>query len=228
MTTISNQYLAILRAGSLAGILSALIFAIAHNLFIENIWYAIFFLVSGGMIGGITLAFNYFYMTEIPTAQNWAMYNFIFVTKYILLGVVSILVFEPVTTIPEILEINRRSGDMYTTALPLTVAFTLIFSFLMSLMFATKIKQFLLIIITNIIMMVALGINVSILGLVYTNKTSFELIMEVTGLIVLIMGTFSFGFLLFGKKIFLSSFDTRQYRSRRVNSSFEKSDVYNY
>lgn len=117
---------------------------------------------------------------------------------------------------------------MYTTALPLTVAFTLIFSFLMSLMFATKIKQFLLIIITNIIMMVALGINVSILGLVYTNKTSFELIMEVTGLIVLIMGTFSFGFLLFGKKIFLSSFDTRQYRSRRVNSSFEKSDVYNY
>lgn len=209
MTSISNQNLAILRAGSLAGIFSTFVFALTHHFFIENIWYAFFIMASVGMISGISLAFTYFYIVEIPTAQNWGLYNLIFVVKYVMLGAVSILVFEPVTTIPEIMQLNHRSGDMYTTALPLAIVFMLIFSFIMSIMFAQKPRQFLAIMLTSIVMTIGLGLNVSILGLVYTNKSGLELIMEVMGLVVLIMGTFSFSFLYFGKKIFLSVFEAR-------------------
>ncbi len=203
MRTYSSQLNVFLRAGAFAGVLTTLIFTIVHHIFIINIWDSFFVMAVAGLISGVSIASSFGLLFSEPTLRNWWIYNLMLLVMFVLLGVFSVLTFEPVTTITEIMDINSRPVDLIYAAMPITAVFTIGFAFLLSLLYARTAMQYIAVFSTCVILMMILGLNVSILGLVYFPKGSFYLITEIFGLILVIMGFYALLFVVFGRKVFV-------------------------
>src|SRR5512132_2384673 len=94
-------------SGALAGALSALIFCMVHELLISSIWFAIIPMLVAGAISGTCLAWSYALVVKSQTIRSWLRYNILFVVILVALGAVSLVIFEPVTTIAELLKSNE-------------------------------------------------------------------------------------------------------------------------
>lgn len=173
-------------SGALAGALSALIFCVVHQLIISPIWFAIVAMLVAGAVSGTCLAWSYALVVKTKTVRSWLGYNMLYVTILVVLGAVSLVIFEPVTTIAVLLKSNEPPRALIGQALPVTALFTAGSAGLLIVLHRPGWQGRVAILVTTLLIVLFLGLNISILGLVFIPKSSLYVIGEVVGLIVVL------------------------------------------
>jgi hypothetical protein len=172
------------RSGALAGAGSALAFTILHHLTISNIWFAVLPMLLAGAACGLCVAWSYDRLFPIATPGTWIRYNAAYVVLLVLLGAASIVAFEPVTTIAELVAAGGPPDALIATAMPLTIAFTLVAAVLIGLVWGRSLGDAAAVLVTCTVVVLLLGLNVSALGLVHVPSGALYLVAEMFGLIV--------------------------------------------
>jgi len=84
--------------GALAGAVATFVFTAVHYVFISNIWSMLLIMLVAGALCGACISFSYGLLAARPSLRSWVVYNLIYDGMLILLGVVSVLIFQPVTS----------------------------------------------------------------------------------------------------------------------------------
>ena len=171
-------------SGAFSGALSVLVFCVVHQLLISPIWFALVAMLVAGAVSGTSLAWSYSIVARNPTIGSWIRYNLLYVAILLALGAVSLIMFEPVTTISALLKSNEPPRALIGHALPITVFFTLGSAGLLTVLYRPRRLGALAIFVTTLVVVFFLGLNISILGLVFVPKSSLYVIGEVVALIV--------------------------------------------
>jgi len=172
------------RSGTIAGAVSAFTFVIIHHVFISDIWYSLPLMMVAGALCGLCVGWSYGLLFEAPSAGSWLRYNMLYVAMFVLLGALSVLVYEPVTTLAAVVVANEPPEELFRRAMPMTVVFTLATATLLSLLYGRKWKHYIAILLTCTVLVLLLGLNVSVIGLVDVPSSSVYLVMELFGLIL--------------------------------------------
>jgi hypothetical protein len=171
-------------AGTFAGMISTLIFTIVHDIFISDIWFMLLPMLTAGALCGALVSWSYGLLVAIPSKRSWLIYNLVYVALFGLLGVASVLFFEPVTTMAAVVTLNGPPTELIDQAMPMTIVFTLGMAILITLLYGRSISKFLAVLLTCTVLVALLGLNVSAIGLVEIPSGSLYLIAELFGLIV--------------------------------------------
>ena len=173
-------------SGAVAGALSAFVFCVVHQLLISPIWFAIVAMLVAGAVSGTCLAWSYAIVVKNQTVRSWLLYNMLYVTILVALGSVSLIIFDPVTTIAELLKSNEPPRELIGQALPVTLFFTVGSAGLLTLLHRPGWQGGVAILVTTLVIVLFLGLNISILGLVFVPKSSLYVVGEVVALIVVL------------------------------------------
>jgi hypothetical protein len=176
--------------GAAAGALAALTFAAVHALWITDIWFSTVPMMIAGAACGATIGWSYGRLFE-PSIRTWLGYNASYVIALAVLGLVSVAVFEPRTTMAELLTLDGPPADLIGDAFPLTIAFTLGTAVVMSALFGRTLAAFGVILVTCSVLVALLGLDVSVIGLIQIPTESLYLVVELAGLIVVLAGSFA-------------------------------------
>lgn len=191
-------------SGAAAGAASAFVFTIIHDLFISDIWFSVLFMMIAGAVCGLCLGWTYNLLFEAPSIGSWVRYNLLYVAMFGLLGAVSVLVYEPVTTMAAVVTANAPPNDLFAQAMPLTVGFTVAMSLFVNGLYGRSWWHFAAILLTCTLLVLLLGLNVSAIGLVYIPSSSVYLIAELFGLILVLNVVYVAVFIAFERKRFKS------------------------
>jgi hypothetical protein len=174
------------RSGAVAGALSAFGFAIIHDVFISDIWFSLIMMMVAAALCGVCIGWSFGLLVEAPSVGSWLRYNMLYVAMFVLLGAASVLVYDPVTTIAALVEADEPPGELIRQAMPMTVVFTMATAALVGLLYGRSWLRFGAILLTSTVLVLALGLNVSVIGLVYIPRGSLYLVLELLGLILAI------------------------------------------
>jgi hypothetical protein len=189
----SSSYL---RSGVVAGAVSALVFTLVHDLFISDIWDMLIVMVGAGAVCGLCLGWTYGRLVDAPSIGNWLGYNLVYLVMFGLLGATSVIVFDPVTTLAEVIEDEGPIDELIRMALPMTVIFALATVAAISVLFGRRRSDIGPIFLTVSVLVLFLGLNVSAIGLVDIPRDSTYLVAELFGLIIVINVAFAATFLI--------------------------------
>lgn len=179
----SSSYL---RSGILAGTASVLVFTVVHDLFISDIWDMLIVMMVAGAICGLCIGWTYRRLFDAPSVGSWLGYNLVYLVMFGLLGATSLIVFEPVTTLAEVIEEEGPIDELIGMALPMTVLFALATVAAISVLFVQRWTDIGPIFLTVTVLVLFLGLNVSAIGLVDIPRDSMYLVAELFGLILVI------------------------------------------
>jgi len=189
-----------LRTGAISGMASSFIFLIIHHIFISNIWFSWLVMILSGLICGMCVSWSYVLLFDPLSIRNWIKYNSLYVLMFMLLGVTSVIIFDPITTVAALIAANEPPIELIREATPMTVIFTLVMAILINQLYGGKCKLFGSILLTCIILFLLLGLNVSAIGLVSIPGNSIYLIFELLGLILAINVFYVGIFILFERR----------------------------
>ena len=181
--------------GTAAGIFSAFIFTVIHDIFISDIWFSLTSMLIAGALCGFFVSWSFRLVVKKPTVKEWYKYNLIYVILFILLGTISAIIYEPVTTVAELIIRNEPPRELIIQAAPMTSIFTLGSALIISIIYSRKLLHHLAIFVTCVVLVVLLGLNVSLIGLVFFPNDTFYLIIETYGLILAINTIYCAGFI---------------------------------
>jgi hypothetical protein len=173
-------------AGAIAGVISTLFFIIIHDIFISDIWGMTGIMLFAGALCGLCVGWSYSLLVSEHTIGRWLGYNALYVLMLMLLGVASVLMFEPEMSFAALMALNGPPDQLIAQALPMTLIFTLVSAIAISRLYRTSLKQFGAVLLTSIVLVLLLGLNVSAIGLISIPNGSLYLVAEFLGLIVLI------------------------------------------
>jgi hypothetical protein len=171
-------------SGALAGAFSAFIFAVVHQFLISPIWFAVVAMLVAGAVCGGCLAWSYVLAVKDPTVRTWLRYNTLYLLILVALGITSVSIFTPVTTIAELLESSEPPRALIAQAFPVTATFTGVSAALLVALYRPAWDGAAAILTTTLVIVLVLGMNISILGFVVVPKSSLYVIGEVVVLIV--------------------------------------------
>ena len=194
-----------IRSGILAGAASAFAFAIIHDIFISDIWFSLPLLVVAGGLCGLCVGWTYGLLAGRPSIHSWLRYNALFVGMFVFLGVVSVLLFEPVSTIPELMASNGLPDHLFSQAMPMTTVSTLAMAAIIGRLYGRTWAHYAAILLTCTVLVLLLGLNVSVIGLVFIPGSSIYLIAELFGLILALNLVYAVMFIALEWKNFVSS-----------------------
>jgi hypothetical protein len=132
---------------------------------------------------------------------------------FVLLGGVSVLVFEPVTTIAALVAANAPPDHLFRQAMPLTIVFTLLMAAAIGKLYARNWSHYAAILLTCSVLVMLLGLNVSAIGLVSIPRSSLYLIVELMGLIVALNIAFAVVFAGLERRTFSAALTACPFRS---------------
>ena len=178
-----NRYRSIF-SGGLAGAISAISFAFVHDRFISDIWNSLPELMMAGVICGLCVGWTYGLLVNAPSIRTWLGYNAVYVGMFAFIGAVSVLVFEPVALMSELIGLNGPPVELIAQAMPMTLISTLTMAALIQWLYGKSWRHFAAVLLTCVVLVLFLGLNVSIIGLVDIPRSSVYLIVELFGLIL--------------------------------------------
>jgi hypothetical protein len=156
----------VLRSGALSGALTAFVFAALHHILISDIWFAAMLMVAAGALSGASLGWSYRVLSAPPSLRGWLAYNALYLALFALLGVVSLLVYEPIATTAALTASPDALRVLIRRTLPLTVAFTLASAALIVMLYGRSLATSVAALVTCTILTLFLGHNVAVIGLV--------------------------------------------------------------
>lgn len=183
-------------SGTLAGVISTFVFTFVHDLLISNIWPMFGVMVVAGALSGACISWSYGLLVKKPALRQWLLYNLVYVAMLILQGIVSLLLFEPATTLAAITAAGDLPMDLLGQALPLASVFTLFMAVGITVGYGGSWGKFGAVLLTSAILVLLLGHNVFILGLVEIPRGSFYLVLKMFGLILLLNVVYVVAFVL--------------------------------
>ena len=169
--------------GALAGAFSALVFTVVHQVLISAIWFALPAMLGAGAVCGACLAWSYHLVVPSASAASWLRYNLMFLLMFVVLGVVSVAVFDPTTTIAALLQTNEPPRALIGRALPMTGAFMVATAVVLSVLYRASWYGALSLLVTSTTLVLLLGLNISILGLVDVPSGEGRVLAETFGLL---------------------------------------------
>lgn len=178
------------RDGVIAGSVSVLVFTLVHQLTISNIWAMVGIMLVAGGLCGLCLAWSYGRLFDRYSLRTWLGYNAAHAAVFAALAVASVMVFEPATTMAAITARGGPVDDLIFQALPLTVVFTVVAAGSFGIVLARKWSDYLRLLLTAAVLMLFLGMNVSVLGLVDFDGASMAPAAIFFGLIALVGGVY--------------------------------------
>ena len=178
-------------SGGLAGAISVLGFTALHQLLINPIWFALPAMLVAGAICGLCLAWSYSLVVPTFAVRTWLQYNLVYLVMFVALGLTSMAAFEPVTSIAALLQTNEPPRALIGRALPVTGLFTLATAALLSLVYRPGWRGAGGLLVTAAVLVVVLGLNISILGLVEARDAALGVLAEVLALLVALGGSYS-------------------------------------
>lgn len=190
-----------LLSGALAGTTTTLVFAIAHQLAISDIWFSIVPMLLIGALCGMVLAWSYRVVFEVPAAGSWIGYNGAYLAALLLMGGLSLALFEPVTTAEAILVSGGPPPpELFDRALPFTVLFTLAAAGVISGAWGRSLPKAGAVLVTSVVLVFLFGLNLSIIGLVELSGDGYRALGEFLLLTVLIVAGNAAAFLLLERR----------------------------
>ena len=141
-------------------------------------------MLIAGALCGLCLGWTYGLLVQVPSIRSWVGYNTTFVLMFILLGIVSVLVYDPISTVAVLIDNNEPPGELIGKAMPMTIGFTLVSTALITVLFGRKWSKIGAVLLTCAVLVITLGLNISILGLVAFPSDTLYLIVELFGLVI--------------------------------------------
>lgn len=173
-------------SGAIAGAISTLVFTIVHDIFISDIWSMLVIMLVSGALCGVCISWSFGLLVERPSLRSWLLYNMILNGMLILLGVVSLLLFEPIISMAALSTSDGPPVGLLGQALPMAAVFTLVMAVLITVGYGRSWPRFGAVLLTSVLLVLLLGHNVFILGLVDIPRGSLYLVLEMFGLIILL------------------------------------------
>jgi hypothetical protein len=180
-------------SGAVAGATSVVVFTAVHQWLISDIWNTLLPMMAAGALCGVTMAWSYARLFgQRLSLASWVGYNALYVGLLVLLGLVSVIVFEPIVTAAEILEIGGAPPpELFRSATPLTVVFVLLSAAGIGRLWGRSVLDYVAVLLACTTVVVLLGINLSILGLVRFTSGSLPLLGMTYVLVVLLNAVFA-------------------------------------
>ena len=201
----STPVAAFTASGAGAGALSALVFSAIHYLIISPIWFALGANLAAGAVGGACLAWSYALAVPDKTGRSWRRYNAAFVFILVALAGTSLALFEPVTTIPALLQAKAPPRALIGRALPVTLVFTFASALILCARYRASWLAASAIVLATFVIVFFLGLNLSILGLVAVPRGMFFLVPEVLGLILALAVVYAWSMSRIWRRMFTDS-----------------------
>lgn len=170
--------------GIVAGAISAYSFALIHAALINDIWFSMQILLVAGAICGLCLGWTYGLLFKQSSIRSWLQYNTLYVGMFVVIGVASVLVFEPVTTIATLMASDTPPDYLFKQAMPMTIVSTIFMAIIIGKLYARAWIHYAAILLTCAVLVLLLGLNVSVIGLIFIPRSSIYLIGELVGLIL--------------------------------------------
>ena len=154
------------RRGAAAGATSVVVFTAVHHLTISNIWATLPIMLAAGALCGWSLAWSYKGLFRDYSLRTWLGYNAAHLMVFAALGLASVAVFDPVTTVAAVMARGGPVDDLIARALPMLGLFIGLATVAMGWIFAVAWQGYLRLLVTISLLMLFLGSNISVLGLV--------------------------------------------------------------
>lgn len=172
-------------AGIVAGIVATLVFTIIHGLMISQIWFMIIPMLVAGAICGLFLSLSYELLVDHPSAMGWLRYNLLYIMLLFLLGPLSLLLFEPKMTIPELVSSPNGLPDaLFRDVLSLVTVYTPLMALVITVLHGRRWAGYGVVLVTCAVLVFLLGLNIAPLGLVFLTDGWVRMLLELVGLIV--------------------------------------------
>jgi hypothetical protein len=150
--------------------------------------------VSGALCGG-AIAWTYALLFPRPTFAGWLGYNLLYVAVLVVMGLVSLLIYEPVATVAALIAAGGAPTELIRQATPLSVVSIVLAAALIHRLWGQGVGQFLALLLSCTLVIVLLGLNVSVLGLVEFDSQGWVLVLYTYALTLLLnfvyLGTFA-------------------------------------
>lgn len=143
-------------------------------------------MAMAGAISGLCLACTYRRFVSIPSVGSWVRYNATYLGLFALIPPVSVLMLDPVITIAEASNADGPLDDLLVEALPLTVASVIGIALVVTLLFGSLRSDFGPALAASVVLMLFLGLNLTIMGLVEFSAADSGVILGFMGLVVFI------------------------------------------
>jgi len=169
--------------GAAAGALATLVFMVVHHILIMPIWFMVVPMLAAGAICGLTIAWSYLTAVDLPSTGRWFALNGAYLLTMFALGIVSLIGFEPAWTFAELNVEDPPIGELFSRALPLMIGFSLVGALPIWVTFGRKRSAFVPIIVTEAVLVLLLGHNVAIIGLVDLTTDGWSLVWIMFGLV---------------------------------------------
>jgi hypothetical protein len=178
-------------SGAIAGALSTLAFTALHQLLISSIWFALPAMLAAGAFCGACLAWSYALVALAPSVGGWLRYNVLYLLLLVALGITSLVVFEPVTTIQALLQSGEPPRELIGLALPMTGIFIVVAAATLSAIYRAGWARSASILVTTTAVVLLLGLNISVLGLVDVTRDALSALGEVLVLLLSLAGVYA-------------------------------------
>jgi hypothetical protein len=165
-------------SGAVAGAASAFAFAVIHDLLVSDIWFSVVPMMIAGVLCGASLSWTYAWIRPTPTLGSWVGYSLVHLAMLGVLGLASILVYDPVTSLAAVIAANAPPNDLIVQALPLTGGSVVGLTLTVGRLYASRWQHYVAITGTSTLVMTLLGLNISAIGLVDVPSTAMYLIGE--------------------------------------------------
>lgn len=171
--------------GTVAGAISALVFAGVHAFMISDIWFMLIPMLIAGGLCGLGLGWSFALLVDSPTVGGWLRYNLLYLLLLFGLGPLSLLLFEPIITLPDLVASpNGLPDDLVREVLPLTSVYTLSMVVCILALYGRRWSRATIVLPTCALLMTLLGLNIAPLGLVHLTTGWVRMLLELLALIL--------------------------------------------
>lgn len=184
-----------LLSGAVAGAVATVLFTWLHDLIISDIWNTLPMMLVAGVGSGVCIAWSYRRLFRPPTVASWITYNASYVALLILLGVASLVVFDPVYSITALTAGQEPPRELMAQAMPLSLAFIVVSSALVWALWGRTLLDAVAVFVTSAVLILLLGLNVAVLGLVHLTGTTTYLVTEFFALVAFLAATYLVSYL---------------------------------
>lgn len=180
--------------GALAGVIATVLFMALHSLLILDIWNMLAPMSISGAVCGLSIAWSYVSAVETPSVTKWITLNAAYIATLVALGLVSMFWFEPTWTFAELSVEGAPLGDLFSRAAPLMVLFALFGALAIWAALGRKLRALGPVVTTEILLVLLLGHNVAIVGLVDFSIGGWASVGEMFGFVILLGAAFAGSF----------------------------------
>lgn len=174
-------------AGIVAGAVSSLAFTIFHGLIISQIWFMLIPMLFAGAICGFFLSWSFDLLVDEPSVSGWLRYNFLYIVLLFILGPISLVLYEPIMTIPELVSSpNGLPDELFREVLPLVASYIPLMALIITALHSRRWAGYGVVLVTCTVLVFLLGLNIAPMGLVFLTDGWLMMLLELIGLVVVL------------------------------------------